>query len=176
VESSGCEFRSKRGLDEAAATTFGVDLLETFLFLSLLDNAERSDEETQNDGHKPINGRESVLKGIVRECGDGSDTEIGRDVGIEVVGKVRGHAEPAKDWIICRVEIPTALELILEGESVIGAQRRPFEMEFVALSEREEPDDAADNGDDEGVDDQEPVQDNEADGDVVPLHHGSNRH
>jgi hypothetical protein len=66
-------FKSSDNLDEAAATTFGVDFLEALLFLSLnhrcvsdgttrsrsdgylLDNTERRYEETQNDCHEAIN-------------------------------------------------------------------------------------------------------------------------
>jgi hypothetical protein len=68
---------SPDNLDEAAATTFGVDFLEALLFLSLnhrcvsdgttrsrsdgylLDNTERRYEETQNDCHEAINLKSS---------------------------------------------------------------------------------------------------------------------
>jgi len=167
-------FKSKGDLDEASATTFGIDLLESLLFLPLLDNTERRDEETQNDGHETINGRESVFKSVVREGSDRSHAETGRDVGQAGDKGWRG-AEPAR-LSVRRVEVSTALELVLQGDSVIGRQRRPLDVEFVALPQGEEPDDGANNDDDDGIDDEEPVEDDEADCNMIPLHNGSDGH
>lgn len=66
--------------------------------------------------------------------------------------------------------------LILNGDPVLGGQRGPLNLELGALPQGEEPDHAADDGDENRVDDKEPVEDNEADCDVVPLHDRSQRH
>jgi len=168
--------RSSGGLDEASATTFGIDPLETLLFLSLLDNTDRSNEKTQDDSHEAIHGRERILKRVVREGSDGGDAEICSDVDVKAVGEILGGAKCSANLnSIGRVEISTAVELVLKGNSIIGAQRRPLCVEFVALPQGEEPDHAADDGNEDAVDNQEPVEDHEANCNMVPLHDGSER-
>lgn len=66
--------------------------------------------------------------------------------------------------------------LVLDGDSVSGAQRKPLGVEFVPLPQGEEPDHAANYDDGDRVDDQEPVKDDEAGCDVVALHDSSDGH
>jgi len=166
----------ERHLDEAAATTFGIDFLETLLFLSLLDNADRSDEETQNDCHKSVNGRKRIFQRIVRERRYGRDAEIRRNGGVEALRKRCVLAEASPLLKVGRAKVAAAVELVLEGDPVRGGQRGPLLLELAALPQGEEPDHAADDGDEDRVDDEEPVEDDEADCDMVPLHDRSQRH
>jgi len=139
-------------LDEASSTTLGIDFLEALLFFPLLDNTERSDEETQDNGHETVNGRESVFKRVVREDSDGSNTETGRDVnGGQAVDDILG-TKPANLGAIRPVEVSTAAELILEGDSVGGGQRQPLLVKFIPLPQGEEPDHTANNSDEDGID------------------------
>lgn len=66
--------------------------------------------------------------------------------------------------------------LILEGDPVSGRQRGPILLELVALAQGEEPDDRADGGDEQSVDNEEPVEDDEANGDMISLHDCSEGH
>jgi len=167
---------SPDNLDEAAATTFGVDFLEALLFLSLLDNTERRYEETQNDCHKAINGRKRVLKGVVREGRNARNTKVRRYCGVEALCKSRVLAKAAANLGVGRGEVAAAAELILEGDPVSGRQRGPILLELVALAQGEEPDDRADGGDEQSVDNEEPVEDDEANGDMISLYDCSEGH
>lgn len=174
-ESTG-RLKSSDNLDEAAATTLGVDFLEALLFLSLLDNTDRRYEETQNDGHETINGRKRVLKGVVREGRNARNTKVRCDCGVEALRKSRVLAKAAANRGVGRGKVAAAAELILESGLVSEGQRGPFLLELVALAQGEEPDHGADGGDEASVDNEEPVEDDEANGDMIPLHDCSEGH
>jgi len=123
-----------RHLDEAAAATFGIDFLETLLFLSLLDNTERSDEETQNDCHKSVNGRKRVFQRVVREDRYGRDTEIRRKVTDGEALRERGVlAEVAPELSVGHGKVAATVELVLDEDPVRCRQRGPLLLELTAL-------------------------------------------
>ena len=66
--------------------------------------------------------------------------------------------------------------LILECDPVTRRKSYPFGLELVALPQREEPDQAADDNNDDRVNDEDVVENDEADGDVVSLHDSSKGH
>jgi len=62
--------------DEASAPAFAVDLLEPLVILSLLDDAERREEETYHYCHEPVDSCEDVIQGCVRKCSDWPDASV----------------------------------------------------------------------------------------------------
>jgi len=168
--------RQQRDLDKAAATTLGIDFLKALLFLSLFDNTERSDEETQNDCHVSVNGRKSVFQRIVCEQRYGCNTEVGRNVDGKALRECGVLAEVAPDLSVGHGEVAAAMVLVLNSDPVRRRQRSPLLLELVTLPQGKEPDHAANDDDSDRVHDEEPVEDDEAECDVVPLHDRPQRH
>lgn len=63
--------------------------------------------------------------------------------------------------------------LVLDLNAGLGRDGVVNREVVVSLLQREEPDDGADDQDDEGINDQEPVQHNKTGRVVVLLHHGT---
>jgi len=161
--------KSGEDLHESSSTAFCVDLLESLFLLSLVDNAESSHEETQNNGHEPIDSGENGIQSVVGLERYGGHTER-----LRLCDKGRiGTERSAHLYKICSVEVATTLEHILDFNPSDGTLLRPNCVEVDPLAKSEEPDEGAGNGQVNHVTDEQPVQEDKASGDMVSLNNGS---
>lgn len=160
----------KRGEDlhESSSTALCVNPLEPFFLLSLVDNAKSSHKEAQKNGHEPINGGENGVQSIV-----GLERYGGHTEGLRLCDKSRISTEcSAYLYKIRSVVVTTTVEHILDCNPGAGSLLRPDRAEVVPLAKSKKPDDGAGNGQVKHVADEQPVEEGEASGDVVPLDHG----
>jgi hypothetical protein len=167
--------RNKRkgdeGLHETSSTTLRVDFLESLFLLSLVDDTHSSHEETQKNGHEPVNGGENGIQCVVGLLRYGRHAERFR-----LRDESRIDAEcSAYLHKVRSVEITATLEHILDCNPGTGNLLGENRMEVYPQAKSEEPDECAGNGQINHVGDEQPVQENEATGNVIPLDHGPDR-
>jgi len=162
-------------LYEASATSLLVNLPETLPFISLVDDAKRQKEQAQGNRHPTVNGRKHVVQSNIGELSDGADTEVAS--GIVGLLYERGVlTERASDLNnVGRREVATAFQLVLNCNNISGRLFAVGDEEVVALPEGKEPDDSPNAKDPKRVDNEDPVENNEPEGDVVRLDHGKDR-
>jgi len=159
------------GLHEPPPTALGVDFLESFFLLSLVDNTDSSHEETQKNGHKPVNGGENGIQSVVGLLCYGCHTERFRLCNKSRIGtECAAHLHKIRS-----VEVTAALEHILYCNPGTGSLLRENRVEICPEAKSEEPDECAGNGQINHVGDEQPVQENKTTGNVVLLDHGPNR-
>lgn len=167
-------------LDETPSSTFGIDPLETFLLLPHVDHTKRGKEETKDDGHESIDGREDVVQGYVCKFGDRSDTE---KRGVIDVGRVKGVNEAdlgritkrGRLYEVSSIEVATATELVLYKLSSCVWHLGVNFMEVVAFSQGEDPDESSNDDDCDGAQDEKVIKNNETNRNMIALNDGSDR-
>jgi len=165
------EEERREGLHEPSSTTLRVDFLESLFLLSLVDDAESSHEETQNNGHEPVNGGEDGVQSVVSLLRNGCHTERFRLCDKGGIGtECSAHLHEIRS-----VEVTTTLEHILDCNPGTGSLLRENRVEVCPQAKSKEPDVCAGDSQINHVGDEQPVQENEATGNVVPLDHGPDR-
>jgi len=158
-------------LHKPSSTPLCVNLLKPLFLLSLVDNANGGHKESQKDGHKSVNSRENGIQSIVGPLGYGGHTErLGLGDKIRIGAECSAHLNKIR----C-VEVTTALEHILDCNPSAGSLLRPAGVEVVSQPESKEPDDRTCSSQIDHSNYEQPVEEHEATGDVVPLNHGSDR-
>jgi len=163
--------------NETFASTLSVNLLETFTFCPLVDHAEGCEEESYDNGHEAVYSRKRVIQCVVRKCCNGVDTKASRRsivVGDHDESWVSAKTPSYFSGIIC-IKIPTTLELILEDDAICHAQLDKQRMEIIAFAKGEEPDPGTDKRDDYGIDNECPVENHQAQSNMIGLDYGTNR-
>jgi len=172
IENSGLPLRAPH-LDEATAATLGVDLLEALIFFSLLDDAQSNKEQGNCHRHETISHRESVIQRIVGEIRDGRNTLVVQDRLVEVVDEILACTELATYLDQIRIiEVPTAAVHVLDGSALCWGESCVDGVEVCALCECVVPHDSADGENAQDVAEDDPVEDDETDGDMVGLDDG----
>lgn len=160
-------------LDEAPAAAFGVDPLEPLDLLPHFDDTEGGHEETDRNRHETINGSENIVQGDIAIRGDGCDAEVLQHSRVQLVGLLLARAEVASNGDqVRRIEVAAARELVLKRNATRLREASPHLMKLCALAERVEPHEGTDDGDSDGVENETPVEGNEADRNVVTLDDG----
>jgi len=156
VEENGGNRR--RALNEAAAATLLVNAPEAFLFLPLVDDAHRCEEQQNDDRHVAINRAENIVEGHISERGDGCDAEVAGCI-VGLLDKRRVRAELTTNYgKVGRIEVTTALELVLDLDPRLIRQVGEDSVIVGALLEGVEPDEGADHDDKDTVDEEDPVE------------------
>lgn len=169
----------RRGhLNETFSATFGINFLEALFFFSHVDDAERSEQKAEDNGHEAIHRREDIVQSVVSKGGNLAHTEISRIVDVSRVKRVdesrlNRRAEVAciviDDGVVRTIEISTARELVLDK---LDGRIRLLEVdlvEIVTLSESEEPNTGAKSEDNDSINDKSVVENDKTDCDVVTL-------
>jgi len=158
-------------LDETRSSTLGVNLLEALELLALLDDTHVCEEETDNNGHEPINRAEDVVQGFVGGFGDRRHTESVEGL----CGTLASADTPTDRELIGRAEIATAFQSILNQNLGCIAFAAKDSMVVVPFMECVNPEKGADDEDQGPVAKEHPVQEIQTERRRVAGDYGSQR-
>lgn len=162
-------------LYEASATSLLVNLPETLRFFSLVDDAKGQKEQAQGNRHPTVNGRKYVVQSNIGELSDGADAEVASGI-VGLLDERGVLTERASDLNnVGGAEVTTAFQFVLNCNNVGWRLLAVGDEEVVALPEGKEPDDTANANYGNRVQDEDPVENDEPDGNVVWLDHGKDR-
>jgi hypothetical protein len=160
-----------RGSDEATSAALGIDFPEPFGLFALLHDTKRCNEQARSDGGEPPDRCKRLVQQVVRLVGKLVHAPFCniRDL------KCRAHG--TTNFHIGAIAVTTAIPLVLQCDTRLSGHGVPHFLIVDLYFEGAEPEDRREEYSKGRVEDEEPVEDDETDGYVVPLDdcaHGDN--
>jgi hypothetical protein len=157
-----------RGLDETTSTALCVNFAEPFGLLALFHDTKRRNEQACGDGGEPVDRCERLVQQevrLARKLVHAPNCSV-RDL------ECRAHG--TTDFHVGTVAVPTAIPLVLQCETRLRGGGNPHFLKVAFFLEGAEPEDGREDDGKGRVKDEEPIEDDETDGDMVALDNCAN--